>query len=112
MKIVTEAVKQYVESQKKEWKHDRRQSVGASEIGQCSRKIWCIKYEDMETGVPRDPDKVLDSWGARERGNLIEKHLLVPAMRAKYNHLAMYMGEEQRTFHDGYLSATPIACCV
>ena len=107
MNIVTEAVKQYVESQKKEWKHDRRQSVGASEIGQCSRKIWCIKYEDMETGVPRDPDKVLDSWGARERGNLIEKHLLVPAMRAKYNHLAMYMGEEQRTFHDGYLSATP-----
>jgi hypothetical protein len=107
MNIVTEAVKQYVESQKKEWKHDRRQSVGASEIGQCSRKIWCIKYEDMETGVPRDPDKVLDSWGARERGNLIEKHLLVPAMRAKYNHLAMYMGEEQRTFYDGYLSATP-----
>jgi len=111
MNIVTEAVKQYVESQKKEWKHDRRQSVGASEIGQCSRKIWCIKYEDMESGVPRDPD-TKDSWGARERGNLIEKHLLVPAMRAKYNHLAMYMGEEQRTFHDGYLSATPIACCV
>ena len=106
MNIVTEAVKQYVESQKKEWKHDRRQSVGASEIGQCSRKIWCIKYEDMETGVPRDQDTV-DSWGARERGNLIEKHLLVPAMRAKYNHLAMYMGDEQRTFHDGYLSATP-----
>jgi len=106
MNIVTEAVKKYVESQKKEWKHDRRQSVGASEIGQCSRKIWCVKYEDMECGVERNEGEP-DSWGARERGNLIEKHLLVPAMRAKYNHLAMYMGDEQRTFHDGYLSATP-----
>jgi CRISPR/Cas system-associated exonuclease Cas4 (RecB family) len=60
----------------------------------------------MECGVKRNEGEP-DSWGARERGNLIERHLLVPAMRAKFNHLAMYMGEEQRTFHDGYLSATP-----
>jgi len=107
MGIVTEAVKQFVESQTKTWKHDRRQTIGASEIGQCARKIFCVKFEnDPELHVPRDPD-AHDSWGARERGNLIERHLLVPAMRAKYNHLAMFMGEEQKTFFDGPLSATP-----
>ena len=107
MTIVTTAVREFVESQKKVWKHDRAQSIGASEIGQCARKIFCTKFEDdPDLAVPRDPD-AHDSWGARERGNLIEKHLLVPAMRAKYSHLAMFMGEEQQTFFDGYLSATP-----
>jgi hypothetical protein len=107
MSIVTTAVAEYVTAQKKTWKHDRAQSIGASEIGQCARKIFCTKFEDdPDLAVPRDPD-AHDSWGARERGNLIEKHLLVPAMRAKFNHLAMFMGEEQRTFFDGYLSATP-----
>src|SRR6516162_11184612 len=107
MTIVTTAVREFVESQKKVWKHDRTQSIGASEIGQCARKIFCTKFEDdPDLAVPRDLD-AHDSWCARERGNLIEKHLLVPAMRAKFNHLAMFMGEEQRTFFDGYLSATP-----
>jgi hypothetical protein len=107
MGIVTQAVAEFIASQKKVWKHDRRQSIGASEIGQCARKIFCMKFEDdPDIAVPRDPD-AHDSWGARERGNLIEKHLLVPAMRAKYSHLAMFMGEEQQTFFDGYLSATP-----
>src|SRR6516225_9111770 len=105
--IVTDAVAEFVTAQKKTWKHDRAQSIGASEIGQCARKIFCTKFEDdPDLAVPRDPD-AHDSWGARERGNLIEKHLLVPAMRAKFNHLAMFMGEEQKTFFDGYLSATP-----
>ena len=107
MGIVTQAVAEFIASQKKVWKHDRRQSIGASEIGQCARKVFCTKFEDdPDLAVERDPD-AHDSWGARERGNLIEKHLLVPAMRAKYNHLAMFMGEEQQTFFDGYLSATP-----
>jgi hypothetical protein len=105
--IVAEAVRQYVESQTKTWPHDRRQTIGASEIGQCARKIFCIKFEDdPDMAVPRDPDSH-DSWGARERGNLIEKHLLVPAMRLKYGHLAMFMGEEQKTFFVGDLSVTP-----
>jgi hypothetical protein len=107
MSIVTQAISEFVTAQKKVWKHDRAQSIGASEIGQCARKIFCIKFEDdPDLAVPRDPD-AHDSWGARERGNLIEKHLLVPAMREKYSHLAMFMGDEQRTFFDGYLSATP-----
>ena len=107
MTIVTHAIQEYIKAQRKTWKHDRRQSIGASEIGQCARKVFCTKFEDdPDLAVPRDPD-AHDSWGARERGNLIEKHLLVPAMRAKYSHLAMFMGEEQQTFFDGYLSATP-----
>jgi CRISPR/Cas system-associated exonuclease Cas4 (RecB family) len=107
MKIVTEAIKQYVESQKKTWPHDRRQTIGASEIGQCARKIFCIKFEDdPDMAVPRDSG-MHDPWGARERGNLIEKYLIVPAMRLKYGHLAMFMGEEQKTFFYGDLSVTP-----
>src|SRR3974390_508340 len=107
MSIVAKAVKEYVESKKKEWPHDRRQTIGASEIGQCARKIFCLKFEDdPDMAVPRDPD-AHDSWGARERGTLIENHLLVPAMRQKYNHLAMFMGEEQKTFFDTYLTPTP-----
>jgi hypothetical protein len=107
MNIVKKAVQEYVESKKKEWPHDRRQTIGASEIGQCARKIFCLKFEDdPDMRVPRDPD-AHDSWGARERGSLIENHLLVPAMRRKYNHFAMFMGEEQKTFFDSYLSATP-----
>src|SRR5215469_2757396 len=95
MSIVTEAIKEFVEAQKKTWPHDRRQTIGASEIGQCARKIFCVKFEDdPDMAVPRDPD-MHDPWGARERGNLIEKYLIVPAMRLKYGHLAMFMGEEQ-----------------
>src|SRR3974390_2511932 len=82
--IVRDAIRQYLESKKKEWPHDRRQTIGGSEIGQCARKIFCLKFEDdPDMAVPRDPD-AHDSWGARERGTLIENHLLVPAMRQKY----------------------------
>jgi len=107
MTIVTEAVNQYIKQQQKEWVHDRRQTIGASEIGQCARKIFCLKFEDdPHLRVPRNAGYV-DSWGARERGNLIEKHLLVPAMKKNFGQYAMFMGNEQKTFFDGYLSATP-----
>ena len=104
--IVTSAVEQFIKHQKKTWKHDRRQTIGASEIGQCARKIFCVKLEDTELRVPRN-EGFVDTWGARERGNLIEQHLLVPAIRQRFGKRALFLGDEQQTFFDGYLSCTP-----
>jgi hypothetical protein len=80
---------------------DRTQTVGASEIGQCLRKIFYAKH-----GAPRDADRT-DSWGPAARGNLIERHLLVPAMRAQFEERLLYAGDDQQTFRQLDLSATP-----
>ena len=62
-------------------KDDRASTVGASEIGQCIRKIFWIKNEDdKRIAVERDKDFV-DSWGARRRGTAFEQHFWVQAMR-------------------------------
>jgi hypothetical protein len=92
----------YAASQEKTWKHDRNQTVGASEIGGCIRKTWFSKHD-----APRDPD-YQDSWGARERGNLIENHFWLPAILSQLpaNTELLFAGDEQQTFVSGYLSAT------
>lgn len=81
--------------------HDRLDTVGASEIGQCLRKTWFTKNE-----TPPDAS-YQDRYGARLRGNLIEENYWVPALRAAYGSRLLWAGEEQKTLVDGYLSATP-----
>jgi hypothetical protein len=104
---VSQAVAEYVREREKVWSNDRGQTVGASEIGQCSRKIWALKFEfEPGVGVARDDDFV-EGWGARERGNLIEQHLLVPAIFKRYRERAQLLGPMQQTFIDGYASCTP-----
>lgn len=95
-------LQEYGASLKKQWKHDRLNTVGASEIGTCMRKVYFDKSE-----APRDPDYI-DGWGARLRGNIIEDHFWVPALRAtlQEGEQLLFAGEEQRTLVDGYLSAT------
>jgi hypothetical protein len=85
----------------KVWAHDRSQTIGASEIGQCARRIKYVKSNQPidKTYVPR--------WGATERGNLFETHLWVPALRKRYGDKLKFAGEQQTTFIDGHLSATP-----
>jgi CRISPR/Cas system-associated exonuclease Cas4 (RecB family) len=78
----------------------RHQTVGASEIGQCARKIFYVK-----NGAPQNGERA--AWGSAARGNLIEDHLLVPAFRAQFGERFLFAGEEQRTFHVEELSATP-----
>lgn len=88
---------------KKTWAHDRSNTVGASEVGQCIRKVWFGK-------VDADPDgDYVNQWGAALRGTLIEEHYWVPGLRAALPDEIelLYAGEEQRTLVDGYLSATP-----
>ena len=110
MTIVKNAVDSYVKANLKTFEHDRTMTVGASEIGQCERKTWFTKAELTELGstFERNPDYV-NSWGARERGNLIERHLLVPAIRKAYGKKAKLLGNKQRSFIDGMISATPDA---
>jgi len=100
--MIKDAAEEFVKKLgSKIWNHDRLKTVGASEIGQCWRKIYWIKKEGAA-----NPDHE-DSWGARLRGNMMEEHFWVPLMKAKYGDNLLYAGAEQRTFEDKYLSATP-----
>jgi hypothetical protein len=86
---------------------DRAQTVGASEVGQCARRIFWLKNEgDPVLSAPRDSDYV-DSWGARTRGSIYEAHYWEPALRAKYGADLLFAGANQRTFTSEFLSATP-----
>lgn len=106
MNIVKQAVEAYVKANQKDMgPHDRTRTVGGSEIGQCERKVWAHKMEGLKWGVERDPDYV-ENWGAQWRGQIIEKHFLVPAIKAIYPH-TIGLGEDQQTLVDGLISATP-----
>lgn len=87
----------------KKWSHDRLNTVGASEVGQCLRKTWFSKNEQ-----PPDPNYV-DRFGAKLRGDIIENHYWVPGLLSSLPEgvRLLYAGREQRTLVDGYLSATP-----
>lgn len=85
----------------------RENSVGASEIGQCARKVFFAKNAgDHVYGVASDEDWV-DTWGAALRGRLIEDHFWVPALRARFGDKLKFAGGEQTTFISEFLSATP-----
>lgn len=91
----------------KTWKQDRNLTVGASECFGCIRKNWFTK-RGSEFGIERD-DHYEESWGAMERGNIIENHYIVPALEAglKRRGLSLIMaGDGQDTIIDGIHSAT------
>ena len=83
------------------WTHDRTQTVGASEIGLCARKIHWLK----KSGA-RDVD-FISHWGAHVRGTLMEREFWLPAMKAQYDDKLIMAGKEQKTLQHGFLSATP-----
>lgn len=99
--MLTEILNAYVDGTQKVWKHDRMQTVGASEIGGCSRRTWYTKRAEEQ-----DVDHI-NRWGASRRGDLIEQHLVVPALRKRFGEKLLWAGKEQRTFQEGHLSATP-----
>lgn len=103
MKIsIGDMLRSYGSSLSKSWNHDRLNTVGASEVGQCLRKTWFAKNEQ-----PQDANYV-DRFGAKLRGDLIEAHYWVPGLRAQLPDgvRLLFAGEEQKTLVDGYLSAT------
>jgi hypothetical protein len=85
----------------------RASTVGASEIGQCSRKTFYLKR-----GGERDPERGLDGWGAALRGNVMERAFWLPALRARFGDKLKFAGDEQRQFKSGFISATPDALLI
>jgi hypothetical protein len=69
----------YADSLQKTWAHDRTQTIGASEIGQCARKTFWIKNEiDPKHRAERDAE-YQDGWGAKIRGTIMENEFWTPA---------------------------------
>lgn len=105
--MIKSALNSYAANMDRVWASDRSQTVGASDVGQCARKVFWSKNEgDPQYGAPRDPDYV-DGWGAKVRGSFYENHFWVPAMRTAYGDRLLFAGTEQKTFVSGFLSATP-----
>ncbi len=105
--MIKEALHNYAMSSGKTWATDRSQTVGASEVGQCARKVFWMKNEgDPKYGAQRDPDYV-DGWGARVRGTVMEDQFWYPAMLATFGDRLLYAGPDQQTLVNGFISATP-----
>lgn len=105
--LIATVLDNYAKTQDRLWSHDRSQTVGASEVGQCARKVFWIKNEgDRQYGAPRDPDHK-DTWGARMRGSVYENEVWYPALKAHFGETLHFAGPHQQTFVSGFLSATP-----
>ena len=101
---IREALHDFAATMDRAWKHDRSQSVGASEAFACIRRIAYGKL-----GVEQDPDYT-DDYGARRRGGLIEDNFAAPAIIAfakAHGLTAIGVGQDQITYGNGYLTATP-----
>lgn len=87
----------------KTWEHDRSGTIGASEIGQCLRRTWFAKNE-----IPTD-DGHVETRGAAERGDLIERYHWAPRLAAGLPPQLdlLWSSEEQQTIVHDYVSATP-----
>jgi len=104
--MLEQAYEAYATKLETVFEHDRTKTVGASEIGQCARKVFWIKKAGTKKGVEIDEGFTHD-WGARVRGVIMEQHFWVPAMYNKYNDKLLFAGDQQKTLQSGYLSATP-----
>lgn len=97
----------FIESTKKQWGHDRKKTLGGSEVFGCIRKAWYSRHD-----TPKDPD-YKESWGATKRGDLIENYHVVPAMDHAAENEGFkidYTGADQQTLfaEDGTpMSVTP-----
>jgi len=110
--MIRDAIDAFGSSLSKAFPHDRRKTVGASEIGLCARRVHWAKQNAQPSPkkVKKNVRGSLQSksnWGAHVRGSMIEEHLWLPAMRKKFGQRLMYAGDQQRTLFDGPLSGTP-----
>ena len=71
--MIAEALAEYAKATARNFL-GRENSVGASEVGQCARKIFFAKnVGDSVYGAACDEDYA-DPWGATLRGRLFEDH--------------------------------------
>ena len=99
--VIREAFNTHARYVPRRFKRSREKSVGASEIGQCARKIWYKKHD-----ADYDAD-FIDGWGAAKRGKTFESRFFVPALRKHYGNKLLWAGSSQQRFTDKKLSATP-----
>lgn len=98
---------EHIANNQKTWKQDRRLTVGASECFGCILNTWFEK-RGHEFGYEPDDDHE-ESWGAMERGNIIENSYIVPAVEAGLERRGLKLimaGDGQDTIIDGIHSAT------
>lgn len=90
-------------SERREWAHDRTQTIGASEAFQCLRRNFFMK-RGFKADIGFE-----ESYGATTRGSLLENHYVVPALRAQLPPGAniLWAGDDQITLIKDRLSATP-----
>lgn len=85
--------------------HDRSMTVGASEVGQCQRKLVYDKHN-----IAPDPDFVQD-YGAAERGNVLEEWVVEALQHSLPEDIELLWAtdEGQKTLvdKDAHQSATP-----
>jgi hypothetical protein len=83
--------------------HDRSSTLGASEVGQCIRRMYFLK-----NGYTED-EGFTHGRGAMDRGDIIENHYWVPGIRGSLPEGVQLLmaGDEQRTLVEGFVSATP-----
>jgi hypothetical protein len=106
--MIAEALAAYAKTTARQFE-GRQNTCGASEIGQCSRKVFFVKNaEDHAYDISVDADYG-EAYGAALRGRLFEEFFWVPALRARYGDKLLYAGADQRTLVSGFLSATPDA---
>ena len=95
----------WVAANPKVWEHDRTSTLGASEAGTCARRAFFSKNH------PEKADLTNDDYGARLRGDILERHLWVPAIehavRNSNTLVLVGAGKDQVTFALSFLSATP-----
>jgi hypothetical protein len=98
--MIKDSIDEYVKTLKKEWSHDRTKTVGGSEIGQCARRVYYTKNNE----VGEDQSK---NYGAAIRGTMMEDQFWEPALRNRFKDNFLFSGKNQKTLAKGYLSATP-----
>lgn len=97
-----EMFQSWVDNTNKKWGHDRNKTLGGSEAFGCLRKAWYKR-----NGTEPDPDYE-ESWGALRRGDIIENHIVVPAMEFNAKRLGFELlmaGENQITLFDSSLES-------
>lgn len=94
-------------STQKIFAHDRTQTVGASEVFDCLRKVF-FKKRGKELGYDKDED-TSESWGATRRGDILENYFIVPALSQYLPQGAklLFAGDDQKTLFFKRNSATP-----
>lgn len=80
---------------------DRNRTIGASEIGQCARRMYWVKTQGQAD------TSYVDNWGAKMRGKIMEQKFWVPAMVRRFRNKLLLAGNKQTQIHDQLLSCTP-----